>query len=204
VPLVIPNETQILGEGITMKKLNLNLMFTEDKISTIEDDLSELNGILDKSWIITFYHDEYCYNFGPHSSSKIFFFLKNMYINLPHEDKVRKNFMVVDYVFDVHFQPDTLYELLLEEYKKKSKMDPEEKARQSNCIQTKCVNLNSQKRQIVGLRKAIKKTGKENSSSAINRKPEKPVKTTKEILQNVLARSNRTFTQDFESKSNKK
>jgi hypothetical protein len=44
-----------------------------------------------------------------------------MYTALPKLEKERKNFMVVDYELDIHFQPDTLYEMLHEEFEKRKK-----------------------------------------------------------------------------------
>ena len=46
-----------------------------------------------------------------------------MYANLSPEEKIKKNFMIVDIANDVYFQPDTLYEILSEEFlKKKAKL----------------------------------------------------------------------------------
>jgi hypothetical protein len=82
-----------------------------------EEFLNE--GLLNNSWNISFYQMEQHVSYGPLTSDKILIFLKNMYATLSPEEKSKKNFMIVDIVNDVYYQPDTLFEILSEQFQKK-------------------------------------------------------------------------------------
>jgi hypothetical protein len=80
--------------------------------------------LLNKTWYVSLFKDNQYVYYGPLSSKKVYFFLKNVYIKLKSETE-RKNFLIVDYERDIHFQPDTLYELLTESISLKSIEDEE-------------------------------------------------------------------------------
>lgn len=85
----------------------------------------------EKTWNISFFHINQHINYGPLSSYKIYVFLKNMYADLSAIEKNRKNFMIVDIANDVYFQPDTLYEILNEEFGKKMNLNSDDKMNQN-------------------------------------------------------------------------
>lgn len=85
--------------------------------------------MMKKLWYVSFFNEkdsQYIF-YGPHTTEKIYIFLKNMYVNLPQTDRDKKNFLVVDCLNDIHFQPDTLFEILSEEFaNNKQKLQEEE------------------------------------------------------------------------------
>lgn len=92
--------------------------FSQVKPLTKEEFL--MSDIFEKVWFLSFFHNGKFINYGPMNTSKIFLFLKNFYSPLPQSEKEKKNFMVVDSSTDIHFQPESLYEILFCEYKKKA------------------------------------------------------------------------------------
>lgn len=92
--------------------------FSQVKPLTKEEFL--MSDIFEKVWFLSFFHNGKFINYGPMNTSKIFLFLKNFYTPLPQSEKEKKNFMVVDSSSDIHFQPESLYEILFGEYKKKA------------------------------------------------------------------------------------
>jgi hypothetical protein len=66
---------------------------------------------MSKTWFISLLKDNHYAYYGPLSSVKVLTFLKNVYVNIPSE-KEKKNFLIVDYERDIHFDPTTLYEIL--------------------------------------------------------------------------------------------
>jgi hypothetical protein len=105
-------------------EINFNITLPSSNHPKKEDFISE--GLSGNSWNISFFHMEQHVSYGPLSSDKILVFLKNMYATLSPEEKSMKNFMIVDIANDVYFQPDTLYEILSEEFtKKKAKLSVE-------------------------------------------------------------------------------
>jgi hypothetical protein len=94
--------------------------FSQVKPVTKEEFL--MNDIFEKIWFLSFFHNGKFINYGPMNTSKIFLFLKNFYSSLPQIEKEKKNFMVVDSSCDVHFQPESLFEILTAEYDKKANL----------------------------------------------------------------------------------
>jgi hypothetical protein len=151
VPLLIPFENELITRQVQVKNLSVENLFSENsdlefiskkQISTpafgdIKINFPSVNHpkkeefllekLSEKSWNISFFHLDQHINYGPLTSFKIFVFLKNMYSNLSLSEKNRKNFMIVDMTNDVYFQPDTLYEILVEEFEKKKEFIAEEK-----------------------------------------------------------------------------
>ncbi len=120
--------------------------------------------MMKKTWYVSYYNEkfsQYIY-YGPHTTEKIYLFLKNMYINLPQAEKDKKNFLVVDMTWDIHFQPDTLFEILTDEFAtSKTKIAEEEKKLMEN--------LKGGKRYTTTKFKAKKKYSDENCSGYGNR-----------------------------------
>jgi hypothetical protein len=138
VPLIIPNENQLKCQGMKIEKMAIEALFegatSKGYLETKESNTQILgttkeefkfNDLIEKTWFISFFHNEKYINYGPMNTYKVFMFLKNMYLQLPKFEKEKKNFMVVDFVCDVHFQPDTLYEILTAEFEniKKKNVD---------------------------------------------------------------------------------
>jgi hypothetical protein len=148
VPLIIPFENELNSRQVQVKTLSVENLFTEkeENIFKIPNDkekgsagsLSEIKldfpGVsanhpkkedffqekfTEKTWNISFFHMNQHIVYGPLGAFKIYIFLKNMYTNLSSAEKTRKNFMIVDIANDVYYQPDTLYEILYEEFEKK-------------------------------------------------------------------------------------
>jgi hypothetical protein len=112
------------------KKISVESLFSDDKLG--ENSKSEwvssyninerkillskeefiMNDMIQKVWVLSFHHNGNFMNYGPISTFRVFLFLKNVYLNLPQIEKDKKNFMVVDFCNDVHYQPDNLYEIL--------------------------------------------------------------------------------------------
>lgn len=119
-----------------MKTISVESLFEDNKIQTktnwvtndeaLNSDFSKLkslkkedfilNDLAHKEWVLSFYHNGSFMNYGPINTVRVFLFLKNVYLNLPKSEKDKKNFMVVDYLCDVYFQPDNLYEILKTEF----------------------------------------------------------------------------------------
>jgi len=111
-PFIIPNDKELASKNIKVEKINVDRLFESDKNLELEESF------LDKDWVVSFYSEDNNYKYGPISSFRMYLFLQNMYICLPEQDRLKKNILIADYLLDVHFLPDTLYELLSQEFGK--------------------------------------------------------------------------------------
>lgn len=89
-----------------------------------EDRLLPMNkdNILEKNWVISSIVMEKVFNYGPINSFKLFSFLREMYSKMSEEEKEKKRFLIVDTACDIHYQPETVYEMLKEDYDRKSSL----------------------------------------------------------------------------------
>ena len=97
------------------KKISVeNVVSSEDKENQTPNISSqnEFENFSDKSWSLSFNHEGNVITYGPINSLKVYIFLKNIYSILPQPEKTKRNFMVIDLNLDVHFQPDSLFEIL--------------------------------------------------------------------------------------------
>lgn len=78
-------------------------------------------GLTKKSWLVTYCHLNEVLNYGPMDSMKVYYFLKNVYNGMKPADKEKKSIMIVDTKYDVHYQPETLFQFLEEEYNHQAK-----------------------------------------------------------------------------------
>jgi hypothetical protein len=90
--------------------------------SDLDDGLRK--DLLNKTWYISMAKSSQYIYYGPITTKRVYIFLKNLYVNLP-TDNEKKNFLVVDCERDIHFNPDTLYEILSEVIQKKDAEDEE-------------------------------------------------------------------------------
>lgn len=129
IPLIIPNDSQLKCSGLRVQTLSMDSLFDGTDMVEVPDKNPPtstllkkeevlMNDILEKTWFISFFHEGKFINYGPMNTYKVYMFLQNMYGLLPQAEKEKKNFMVVDFVCDVHFQPDMLLEILSEEFDK--------------------------------------------------------------------------------------
>jgi hypothetical protein len=114
--LIIPKEEELQGKLVKIENITETLFYS-DEMRKNQEFMSDL---LEKTWVISFFHEDNYINYGPITSGKVYLFLKNMYLPLLSNQKERKNFMIVDYLSDIHFQPDSLLELLHYEFSKKN------------------------------------------------------------------------------------
>ncbi len=120
--------------------------------------------IMKKTWYVSFFNEkdsQYIF-YGPHTTEKIYIFLKNMYVNLPQLEKDKKNFLVVDIMWDIHFQPDTLFEILTDEFANNKLKFQEEESKLLN-------NLQIGKKYVSSKYNSKKRFSNENCSALSNR-----------------------------------
>jgi len=112
VPLIIPNEELLNSQGFKLEPISITKLFSKFP------EQMQTDNVLEKTWLISFFHEGKFVDYGPMNTYKVFMFLKNTYEILPQKDKDKKNFMVVDVLWDIYYQPDTLLELISEEFEK--------------------------------------------------------------------------------------
>lgn len=111
-PLVISPDSDLLKRNVYVEKKEI--VVQENEIFA---------GLLNKTWIVNLMHYNTILNYGPMNSLKVYSFLKNVYSNMSNEEKEKKSIMIVDTAFDIHYQPETLMQLLEEECGKKKKSE---------------------------------------------------------------------------------
>ena len=71
-----------------------------------------MNDLINKIWNMQLSNDNIICQYGPYSSKVIFQFLKNYYIPLDPQEQKKMNLLVTDIMYDIYYQPDTLYQML--------------------------------------------------------------------------------------------
>jgi len=74
-----------------------------------------LNDLVNKVWSMKLYLENSICQYGPYSSKVLYQFLKNYYIPLNQQEQKKMNLLVSDIMYDIYYQPETLYQLLQEE-----------------------------------------------------------------------------------------
>ncbi len=77
-----------------------------------------MNDLSNKIWSMKLYHENATCQYGPYSSKVIFQFLKNYYIPLNPQEQKKMNLLITDLMYDIYYQPDTLYQMLQVELNK--------------------------------------------------------------------------------------
>lgn len=111
-PLIISPESDLIKRNVYVEKKEMIVQ---------ENDI--FAGLLNKTWIVNLMHYNTILNYGPMNSLRVYSFLKNVYASMSKEEKEKKSIMIVDTAFDIHYQPETLMQLLEEECNKKKKKE---------------------------------------------------------------------------------
>ena len=100
---------------------NCELMKNNNKININNTQGESANDLLMKDNMNRFYCLKYTFDgkdveTGPYSSSIVFAFLKNYYVDKTEEEQKNMNLLIRDVFDDSYFSPDALYTSLLKEY----------------------------------------------------------------------------------------
>ena len=90
---------------------------SNEKVEEGENDFM-MNDLVNKVWSMKLYHDNSNCEYGPYSSKVLFQFLKNYYIPLNPQEQKKMNLLISDLMYDVYYQPDSLYQMLQVELNK--------------------------------------------------------------------------------------
>ena len=71
-----------------------------------------MNDLINKVWNMKLLNDNIICQYGPYSSKVIYQFLKNYYIPLNPQEQKKMNLLITDIMYDIYYQPDTLYQML--------------------------------------------------------------------------------------------
>ena len=94
----------------------------EDKINNnVEEGERDfmISDLLNKIWNIKLFHESITCQYGPYSSKVIFQFLKSYYMPLNQQEQKKMNLLISDIMYDIYYQPETLYQMLQVELSKK-------------------------------------------------------------------------------------
>ena len=100
---------------------NCELMKNNNKINMNNTQGENVNDLMMKDNMNKFYWLKYTFDgkdveTGPYSSSIVFTFLKNYYVNKTEEEQKKMHLLIRDVFDDSVFSPDALYNSLLKEY----------------------------------------------------------------------------------------
>ena len=98
------------------------------KITNKKKEIEDPNDIMmnsptNKIWAMKIMDGNNMVQYGPYNSELIYLFLKNIYISWTDEEKKKMNLLIIDIVTDIYYLPDSLYEVLKNEFVKKIKDD---------------------------------------------------------------------------------
>ena len=119
-PIVLDSDCDLMKKGNDRKE-----NFKEKKECCTEDDI--FSNLFHRNWIINLIHYDKLLSYGPMNSEKMYSFLKEVYVPMTKEEKEKKSIMVVDTVYDIHYQPESLLQYLEEEYAKRQEKSTEKK-----------------------------------------------------------------------------
>lgn len=118
-PLILSSSCDLISK---LNKKNKNNASDEghkinEKVEEGEKDFM-MNDLSNKIWSMKLYHENATCQYGPYSSKVIFQFLKNYYIPLNPQEQKKMNLLITDLMYDIYYQPDTLYQMLQVELNK--------------------------------------------------------------------------------------
>lgn len=118
-PLILSSSCDLISK---INKKNKNGASNEghkanEKVEEGEKDFM-MSDIVNKVWIMKLYHENATCQYGPYSSKVIFQFLKNYYIPLNQQEQKKMNLLISDIMYDIYYQPESLYQMLQVELNK--------------------------------------------------------------------------------------
>lgn len=119
-PLILSSSCDLISK-VNKKNKNKNNVEeghkTNENVEESEKDFM-MNDFVNKVWSMKLYHENSNCEYGPYTSKVIFQFLKNYYIPLNPQEQKKMNLLISDLMYDVYYQPDSLYQMLQEELNK--------------------------------------------------------------------------------------
>ena len=79
------------------------------------------NNLFDKIWNLKFFYEEKEFDYGPYNSNYKYEFIKNYYYGLNKHEKNNYNLLIIDFMSDIYYKPDALYQMFENELKNKEK-----------------------------------------------------------------------------------
>lgn len=119
VPLML-NPSCELKNGIPLEKKEEEKNNAGDK-EDFKDYDNFMGDLKSKIWFIKCLkeNEKDVKQYGPFNSEKIYGFLKGSYMTLPPEEQRKSGLLIIDVLSDVHYQPETLFTELKNEFLKK-------------------------------------------------------------------------------------
>lgn len=119
-PLILSSTCELISK-LSKKKSNYaktNCDEKDEKNGIVEKGENDfmLNDIPNKVWIMKLIHENISCQYGPYSSKVIFQFLKYYYMPLNQQEQKKMNLLISDLMYDIYYQPETLYQLLQDEF----------------------------------------------------------------------------------------
>ena len=112
-PLILSSTCELISK---LNKKNKNCAKTdgEKKIKKVEEGEKDfmMNDLINKVWSMKLVNDNITCQYGPYSSKVIYQFLKFYYIPLNQQEQKKMNLLVSDIMYDIYYQPETLYQML--------------------------------------------------------------------------------------------
>ena len=118
-PLILSSSCELISKLNKKKKNSIDDEGHKEneKVEEGEKDFM-LNDLVNKVWSMKLYLENSTCQYGPYSSKVLYQFLKNYYIPLNQLEQKKMNLLVSDIMYDIYYQPETLYQLLQEELNK--------------------------------------------------------------------------------------
>ena len=112
-PLILSSTCELISK---INKKNKNYVKTdgEKKNKKVEEGEKDfmMNDLINKVWSMKLVNDNITCQYGPYSSKVIYQFLKFYYIPLNQQEQKKMNLLVSDIMYDIYYQPETLYQML--------------------------------------------------------------------------------------------
>lgn len=116
-PLILSSSCAL--NKLTPNKLNKkNKSYGENNINKINEEVEKgekdfmMKNYANKVWNMKLLQDNTICQYGPFSSKIIYQFLKNYYITLNQHEQKKMNLLISDMMYDIYYQPGTLYQML--------------------------------------------------------------------------------------------
>ena len=116
-PLILSSSCALISK---LNKKNKKYVDTDEaKINKNGEKDFMISDLLNKIWNIKLFHENITCQYGPYSSKVIFQFLKNYYMPLNQQEQKKMNLLISDIMYDIYYQPETLYQMLQVELNQK-------------------------------------------------------------------------------------
>ena len=112
-PLLLSSTCELISK-LNKKNKNCADNDGEKKNKKIEEGEKDfmMNDLINKVWSMKLFNDNITCQYGPYSSKVIYQFLKFYYIPLNQQEQKKMNLLVSDIMYDIYYQPETLYQML--------------------------------------------------------------------------------------------